>query len=142
MVDTGENGAPKTPQGDANGQPSAMPPAAITGTATEPVTFRTRSSMRIGAGNRSGVNVPECPPAAAACTASMSAPAATAASASGRVVTVCTTTVPALRSAVMTSLPGSPKVKLTTGTGSVSSMSTFAPNASSSSTGAVGNVRP
>jgi len=30
MVDTGENGAPKTPQGDANGQPSAMPPADTT----------------------------------------------------------------------------------------------------------------
>jgi hypothetical protein len=72
----------------------------------------------------------------------MSTPAAAAASASCSDVTVCTTVVPAFCSARITSAPGRPKVKLTTGTGSDSRSSTFAPNASSSSTGSVGSVSP
>ena len=87
MVPASTNEAPALSTADtASGV--ASPPAAITGTFTPSVTCAIRSPIGTGAGKRFGVSVPECPPAALACTASMSTPAAAANSASAKVVTV------------------------------------------------------
>ena len=53
-------------------------------------TWASSSVIGVGGGICSGVNVPECPPAAEACTARASTPASAAAFASAAEVTVCT----------------------------------------------------
>src|SRR6478609_1318976 len=93
-------------------------------------------------GGRCGVSVAECPPAADPWTISRSTPAPAATPASSALVTVWATALPAERNARMTSAVGTPKVKLTRGTGSASSRSSLPDQPSSSCTGRFGSVTP
>jgi len=111
----------------------AIPPAARSGRALAERTLARSSVRATSAGSRSGVSVPECPPALAAWTTSASTPASVAARASAASVTVWTVRLPARRNRCTVAESGIPKVKLTRGTGSPVSSSTFRSQSSSSS---------
>ena len=111
------------------------PPAATTGTSTAALTSASSSSRGWVAGCADGSKVPRCPPADGPCTATASTPRSTAVCASGSVVTVPTTVMPASRSRRHSSALGTPKVNDATSGRRSSSTSILAAQWSSSNRG-------
>ena len=95
-------------------RPSAMPPAAITGTPTASATCGTSAKVPTCASTRSSRNMPRWPPASAPWAMIASQPCPSSQTASSTVVAEAMTFAPVARTRARSPGSGSPKWKLTT----------------------------